>query len=168
MKRQRVVGNYPLRFFWGGGAIIRENKNLFKMLRVLFGNKGKPLFFEAPLVAGQSPRYLSLIPSFFLSRALRRSADVSTRALRALGRHDEAAVAACVWAILIISAKPVPLRLLISYSTMETVKISARGQITLRAIQQKMKGKGESMGFNTPDDVAAYIRNRRKQTGSGK
>jgi hypothetical protein len=50
---------------------------------------------------------------------------------------------------------------------METVKIPARGQITLRAIQQKMKGKGESVGFNTPDDVAAYIRNMRKQTGSG-
>jgi AbrB family looped-hinge helix DNA binding protein len=81
---------------------------------------------------------------------------------------------------------------------METVKISARGQITipyairarmnlkggdtiafvedggkvyvlntalpaLRAIQQKMKGKGESAGFNTPDDVTAYIRNMRKQ-----
>jgi AbrB family looped-hinge helix DNA binding protein len=85
---------------------------------------------------------------------------------------------------------------------METVKISARGQITipyairarmnlkggdtvafleegekvyvlntdlpaLRAIQQKMKGKGESVGFNTPDDVVAYIRNMRKQTNNG-
>jgi AbrB family looped-hinge helix DNA binding protein len=82
---------------------------------------------------------------------------------------------------------------------METVKISARGQITipyairtrmnlksgdtvallekegkvyvinpslpaLRTIQQKMKGKGESVGLNTPDDVTAYIRNMRKQT----
>ncbi|MDR3184860.1 MAG: AbrB/MazE/SpoVT family DNA-binding domain-containing protein [Prevotellaceae bacterium] len=81
---------------------------------------------------------------------------------------------------------------------METVKISARGQITipytirarmnlkggdtvafvedegkvyvlntalpaLRAIQQKMKGKGESAGFHAPDDVTAYIRNMRKQ-----
>jgi AbrB family looped-hinge helix DNA binding protein len=82
---------------------------------------------------------------------------------------------------------------------METVKISARGQITipynirakmnlrsgdtvafveeegkvyvlntslpaLRTIQQKMKGMAESAGFHTPDDVASYIRNMRKQT----
>jgi AbrB family looped-hinge helix DNA binding protein len=33
----------------------------------------------------------------------------------------------------------------------------------LQTIQQRMKGKGESIGFNTPDDVAAYIRNMRKQ-----
>jgi AbrB family looped-hinge helix DNA binding protein len=81
---------------------------------------------------------------------------------------------------------------------METVKISARGQITipyairakmnlrrgdtvafveeegsvyvlntslpaLRTIQQTMRGKGENVGFNTPDDVVAYIRNMRKQ-----
>jgi AbrB family looped-hinge helix DNA binding protein len=84
---------------------------------------------------------------------------------------------------------------------METVKISARGQITipyairarmnlrsgdtvafveeegkvyvlntslpaLQAIQQKMKGKGESAGFHTPDDVAAYIRSMRKHVQS--
>jgi AbrB family looped-hinge helix DNA binding protein len=81
---------------------------------------------------------------------------------------------------------------------METVKISARGQVTipyairakmnlkrgdtiafveeegkvyvlntslpaLQTIQQIMKGKGKRAGFNTPDDVAAYIRNMRKQ-----
>jgi AbrB family looped-hinge helix DNA binding protein len=81
---------------------------------------------------------------------------------------------------------------------METVKISARGQITipyairakmnlksgdtvafveedgkvyvlntsllaLQTMQQKMRGMAESAGFNTPDDVAAYIRNMRKQ-----
>ena len=81
---------------------------------------------------------------------------------------------------------------------METVKISARGQVTIpyairakmnlksgdtvafveekgkiyvlnsslsamQTIQQEMKGKAESAGFNTPDDVAAYIRSMRKQ-----
>jgi AbrB family looped-hinge helix DNA binding protein len=81
---------------------------------------------------------------------------------------------------------------------METVKISARGQITIpnairarmnlkngdtlafveqegkiyvlnasvpamKAMQQKMKGKARDAGFNTPDDVAAYIRNMRKE-----
>jgi AbrB family looped-hinge helix DNA binding protein len=85
--------------------------------------------------------------------------------------------------------------------TMETVKISERGQVTIpyairarmnlkggdtvafveegekvyvlntalpamQAIQQKMKGKGESVGFNTPDDVAAYIRSMREQTSN--
>jgi AbrB family looped-hinge helix DNA binding protein len=84
---------------------------------------------------------------------------------------------------------------------METVKISARGQITiprgirkkmnlksgdtvafveeegkvyvlntsshaLLTIQQQMKGKGENVGFNTPDDVAEYIRTMRKETQS--
>jgi hypothetical protein len=43
---------------------------------------------------------------------------------------------------------------------MKTVKISISA---MQTIQQKMKGKGESVGFNTPDDVAAYIRKMRKQ-----
>ncbi|MDR0582370.1 MAG: AbrB/MazE/SpoVT family DNA-binding domain-containing protein [Prevotellaceae bacterium] len=82
---------------------------------------------------------------------------------------------------------------------METVKISARGQVTIpyairakmnlksgdtvafveergkiyvlntslsamQTIRQKMKGKAGSVGFNTPGDVAAYIRNMRKQS----
>jgi hypothetical protein len=53
---------------------------------------------------------------------------------------------------------------LVNNRTMVTVKISALS--ALRAIQHKMKGKGESVGFNTPDDVAAYIRNMRKQANS--
>ncbi|MDR1023785.1 MAG: hypothetical protein LBL94_11040 [Prevotellaceae bacterium] len=47
---------------------------------------------------------------------------------------------------------------------METVKLSAFP--ALQTIQQKMMGKGESVGFNTPDDVAVYIRNMRKQANS--
>jgi AbrB family looped-hinge helix DNA binding protein len=88
---------------------------------------------------------------------------------------------------------------------METVKISARGQITipnamrtrmnlkcgdtvalieeegkiyilntstplkikqhltaLKTIQQQMEGKAEKAGFNSPDDIAAYIRKMRQ------
>jgi AbrB family looped-hinge helix DNA binding protein len=33
---------------------------------------------------------------------------------------------------------------------------------SLKAIQQEMEGEAEKAGFNTPDDVAAYIRNMRQ------
>jgi AbrB family looped-hinge helix DNA binding protein len=32
----------------------------------------------------------------------------------------------------------------------------------LKTIQQQMEGEAEKAGFNTPDDVAAYIRNMRQ------